>query len=109
MDIKSWFKDKISEIPEDYEEISPKEKTPKDIIIKTFILEDDVKLNSILNLLREGKTIAILNVAALRDKDYILKHIINKFSYVCEEINGDFVKLSELWYIATPKDIKYEK
>lgn len=107
--IKSWFRDKISEIPEEYEEIPHKEKRPKDIIIRTFILDDDVKLNSMISLLQEGKTIAILNVAALRDKNYILQHIINKLKYNAEEINGDFVKLSEFWYLATPTDIKFEK
>ncbi len=73
------------------------------IMVKSFVVEsfDDIKES--LNALREGYTIALINIRPLKDKDIVeLKRTINKLKKTCDAIEGDIAGISEDWVVVTP-------
>jgi SepF-like predicted cell division protein (DUF552 family) len=73
------------------------------IMVKSFVVEsfDDIKES--LNALREGYTIALINIRPLKDKDIVeLKRTINKLKKTCDAIEGDIAGISEDWIVVTP-------
>jgi len=93
------------EFGEDYLEIDtdaqPMRKSK--VLVKPFIVREfqDVKL--ILDCLREGYTIALVNIKPLKDKDLIeLKRVVNKLKKTCDAIDGDIAGFGEDWLVATP-------
>ena len=87
------------EFGEDYLEIDtdtqPMRKSK--VLVKPFMVREfqDVKL--ILDCLREGYTIALVN------KDLIeLKRVVNKLKKTCDAIDGDIAGFGEDWLVATP-------
>ena len=62
---------------------------------------DDIK--ETLDVLREGYTIALINIRPLKDKDIVeLKRTINKLKKTCDAIEGDIAGISEDWIVVTP-------
>ncbi|MCD6589770.1 cell division protein SepF [Candidatus Woesearchaeota archaeon] len=88
----------------DYVEIGPdtQEEGTK-VIVRPFVLNDFSDIKLILDTLREGYTIAIINIKPLREKDIIeLKRAINKIKKTIEVIGGDIAGVGEDYIIATP-------
>ena len=90
---------------EDYVEIdtnkvrSPKEK----IIIRPFTMNDFSDTKAILDALREGKTIALVNIRPLKDKDVVeLKRSVSKLKKTCDAVEGDIAGFGEDWIVVTP-------
>jgi len=53
--------------------------------------------------LREGTTIALINIRPLKDKDIIeLKRAVNKLKKTCDAIEGDIAGFGEDWIVVTP-------
>ncbi len=107
----SKIKDKIigpsvdyDDIGEDYLEIdSAKDFEKSKILVKPFMIQtfEDVKMP--LDSLREGYTIALINIKPLRDKDLIeLKRAINKLKKTTDAIGGDIAGFGEDWIVVTP-------
>tara|TARA_Y100000310_G_C20673065_1_gene811356 strand:- start:1182 stop:1589 length:408 start_codon:yes stop_codon:yes gene_type:complete len=79
--------------------IGPKSK----VIVKPFIVEDFVDIKPALDSLREGYTIALINIKPLKEKDMIeLKRAVGKIRKTCEAIDGDVAGFGEDWLVATP-------
>ena len=56
-----------------------------------------------LNDLREGFTVALLNVKLLKDKDVTeLKRAVSTLKKTCNAINGDIAGFGDDWLVATP-------
>ena len=73
------------------------------VIIRPFVVEEFTDIKPILEVLRDGYTIALINVKPLRDKDLIeLKRAIIKIKKTCEAIDGDIAGFGEEWMVATP-------
>ncbi len=73
------------------------------VLIRPFILEDFEDVKSILDALREGRTIALVNIAPLRNKDLVeLKRAINKLKKTCDAINGEIAGFSEDFIVISP-------
>lgn len=73
------------------------------IIVRPFILDDFEHIKDILDALREGRTIALINIKPLRDKDIVeLKRAINKLKKTCDAIEGDVAGFGEDWIAAVP-------
>jgi SepF-like predicted cell division protein (DUF552 family) len=96
------------DIPEseraEYIEVSsePQKKSSK-INIRPFILETFEDVKPILDALREGYTISLINIRPLKDKDLVeLKRAINKLKKTCEAIDGDIAGFGEDWIAVTP-------
>lgn len=89
---------------EEYVEIdlSQDDKRSK-VLIKPFILKKFEDTNEILNSLREGYTIAIMDIQHLRKKDVIeLKRSISKIKKTTEALGGSIIGFGENLVIATP-------
>jgi SepF-like predicted cell division protein (DUF552 family) len=54
--------------------------------------------------LREGSTIALINIRPLKEKDLVeLKRAINKLKKTCDAIAGDIAGFGEDYIVATPE------
>ena len=75
---------------EDYLEIDlEQERKDNKVIVKLFELKDYEDSNSILNALREGYTIAIIDIKVLKKKDPIeLKRAVSKIRKTSEALEG---------------------
>ncbi|MBR9699753.1 cell division protein SepF [Candidatus Woesearchaeota archaeon] len=78
------------------------EKSAK-FLVRPFILDDFENIKPILDALREGHTIALINIKTLKDKDLVeLKRAINKLKKTCDAIDGDIAGFGDDWIAATP-------
>ncbi len=73
------------------------------VLIRPFMLEDFEDVKPILDVLREGRTIALVNIKPLKDRDLIdLKRAINKLKKTCDALDGEVAGFGEDYVIATP-------
>ena len=73
------------------------------IIVRPFIIEDFTDVKAILESLREGTTIALVNIKPLKDKDLIeLKRAINKLKKTTDAIEGDIAGFGDDYVVVTP-------
>jgi len=97
--------DIIDEAEQDgYVEIGPDSKdSSSKIIVRPFMLESFEGIKEILDVLREGHTIALVNIKPLKDKDIIeLKRAINKLKKTTDAIEGDVAGFGDDWIAAVP-------
>ncbi len=90
---------------EDYVELNTdvSEDTSSKIIVRPFNLEDFSDVKPILDSLREGYTIALVNIKPLKEKDIIeLKRAINKIKKTCDAIEGDIAGFGDDFLIVAP-------
>ncbi len=72
--------------------------------IRPFVLRKFDDVNDILNSLREGYTIAVIDIQHLRKKDVIeLKRAISKIKKTTEALEGSITGFGENIVIATPQ------
>jgi len=96
----------------DYVEIDSAaiEKSKKKVIVKTFFLDDFEDVKPILDDLREGNTIALVNIKPLKDKDIIeLKRAINKLKKTCDATQGEIAGFGEDYIVVTPAFAKIHR
>ena len=80
-----------------------KEKKEKKVLVKLFNLRQYDDINNILNALREGYTIALVDMKTLRQKDPVeLKRAISKIKKTVEALEGSIAGFGENTIIATP-------
>ncbi|MFW6230593.1 MAG: cell division protein SepF [Nanoarchaeota archaeon] len=73
------------------------------ITVRPFVLEDFSDVKPIIDALREGYTICLVNIKPLKGKDIVeLKRAINKLKKTCDAIAGDVAGFGEDWIVATP-------
>jgi len=79
------------------------EKREKKVLVKLFNLRQYDDINNILNALREGYTIAMIDMKTLRQKDPVeLKRAISKVKKTVEALEGNIAGFGENTIIATP-------
>ena len=104
--VKKWgFDEDQGEFEEEYLELdtSVKKGPGSKIIVRPFILEDfsDVKL--VLDSLREGHTVCLVNIKPLKDKDLVeLKRAINKLKKTTDALSGDIAGFGDDYLVVTP-------
>lgn len=111
MNVFDWIKDKLNMDYEHYEDFNAEDgvSTKQErLAIKLFSLEKENDIKDIIEVLREGKTVIIINRGAIKE-DYVLRPLINKLRKTCDAIDGDIAGLSESWFIATPSFVKIDK
>lgn len=99
------LKKSFSRESEDYLELDlePEKKSSK-VSVRPFVLRKFDDVNDILNYLREGYTIAVIDIAALRKKDVIeLKRAVSKIKKTTEALEGSITGFGENIVIATPQ------
>ena len=73
------------------------------IIVRPFAISDFADVKSILDALRDGKTIALVNIKPLKDKDLVeLKRAINKLKKTCDAVDGDIAGFGDDYLVVTP-------
>ena len=112
MGILDKFKDKLKakdyypeELSDDYVEIDTEvSKGPKaKIVVRPFVIEDFSDIKPALDSLREGTTIALINIKPLKERDIVeLKRAVNKLKKTCDAIDGDIAGFGEDWIVVTP-------
>ena len=94
------------EFTDDYVEINarPIDKSGKaKVVVRPFIIEDFADVKPALDALREGYTVALINIKPLKDKDLVeLKRAVSKLRKTCEAIEGDIAGFGEDWIVVTP-------
>jgi len=93
------------EFGEDYLEIDssnqPARKTK--VVVKPFIIKEFQDVKHVLDALRDGYTIALVNIRPIKEKDMIeLKRVVNKLKKTCDAVDGDIAGFGEDWLVATP-------
>jgi len=103
IDFKKMFKKDVME--DDYVEIdvgsgaASKEK----IKVRPFTLRGFDDVNEVLNSLRDGYTIAVIDIKTLRSKDIIeLKRAVSKIKKTVDAIEGSIAGFGENTLIVTP-------
>jgi len=92
-------------LTEDYVEITPEaQKSEKaKLLVQTFKLDNFESIKPILDSVRTGSTIAIVNMLPLKDRDSIgLKRVIDKLKKTVDANDGDIAAFGEHWLIVTP-------
>jgi len=100
------YEDYPEEFQDDYVEIGgdSKERPSKArILIRPYVIEDFSDIKPTLDALREGTTIALLNIKPLKEKDIVeLKRAVNKLKKTCDAIDGDIAGFGDDWIVVTP-------
>ena len=99
------------DLENDYIEIDlGKEDRKNKVIVKLFVLKNYDEINEILNALRDGYTIAIIDIKTLRQKDSIeLKRAVSKIKKTIEALEGNIVGFGDNIVIAAPSFAKIQK
>jgi SepF-like predicted cell division protein (DUF552 family) len=105
--VKSWgFDDEASEeVEEEYLELdtSAKKIGSSKVVVRPFILDDFSDVKEIVDTIREGYTIALVNIKPLKDKDLVeLKRAINKLKKTCDATGGDIAGFGDDYIVVTP-------
>jgi SepF-like predicted cell division protein (DUF552 family) len=89
---------------EEYLEIDlGKEEKETKVMVKLFSLKQYEDVNEILNALREGYTIAIIDIKQLRQRDAMeVKRAVAKIKKTIEALEGNIQGFGENIVIATP-------
>ncbi len=78
-------------------------KTDSKVIVRPFVLDDFSGIKQILEALRDGYTIALINIKPLRDKDLIeLKRAINKLKKTTDAMEGSIAGFGEDYIVIAP-------
>ena len=73
------------------------------LTVRPFVIEEFEHIKPILDALREGHTIALINIKPLKDKDLVeLKRAINKLKKTCDALDGDIAGFGDNWIAAVP-------
>jgi SepF-like predicted cell division protein (DUF552 family) len=91
---------------EEYYEIDVNSAAPKEnkVTVKPFVLRQFDDINEVLNTLREGYSIAVVDIKPLKTKDIIeLKRAISKIKKTVDALEGSIAGFGDHTIIATPQ------
>jgi len=87
-----------------------KEEPEQKVLVKLFTLKDYEEVNTILNFLREGYTIAVIDIKTMRQKDPIeLKRAVSKIKKTCDAMEGNIAGFGENVVVVAPSFAKIHK
>ena len=92
---------------QEYVELGTDAASQAKVIVRPFMLDDFEDVKPILDALREGYTVALVNIKPLKEKDLVeLKRAINKLKKTCDAIDGDIAGFGEDYLVAVPSFAK---
>jgi SepF-like predicted cell division protein (DUF552 family) len=96
---------------EEYVEIDLEQSEKENkVAVKLFTLRQYEDVNEILNALREGYAIAIVDIKTLRQKDSIeLKRAVSKIKKTADALEGNIAGFGENTVIITPSFAKIHR
>lgn len=98
--------EELKDVEEEYVELDSEPQVVHDtkVVVRPFNLEDFDDVKPILDTLREGSTVCLVNIKPLKDKDMIeLKRAISKLKKTCDAIAGDIAGFGEDYIIVVPE------
>lgn len=101
----SFDDDDMSEAEDEYVELNTdaENATSSKIVVRPFVLDDFSDVKTVVDVLREGYTICLLNIRPLREKDMVeLKRAINKLKKTIEATGGDIAGFGEDYIVIAP-------
>jgi len=104
-DIKNMFGKKKEGSDDEYIEIDTSRDSVKrqKILVRPFILKEFDDVNPILDSLRTGYTIALVDIRYLKGKDMVeLKRAISKLKKTCDALEGNIAGFGDNMLIITP-------
>ena len=82
---------------------APSDDARSKVIVKPFMLENFEDIKPVLDSLREGHTIALVNIRPLKESDMSeLKRAINKLKKTCDAIQGEIAGFGEDFIVVCP-------
>ena len=73
------------------------------VIVRPFTLKEFEDVKEVLESLRKGNTIGLVNIKPLKEKDILeLKRAINKLKKTCDADEGEIAGFGEDWIVVTP-------
>ncbi|MFT4283099.1 MAG: cell division protein SepF [Candidatus Woesearchaeota archaeon] len=98
--------DEMPEAEDEYVELNTNYSDSSDnqkVVVRPFVIDDFVDVKPVLDALREGNTVCLLNIKPLREKDIVeLKRAINKIKKTIEAVSGDIAGFGEDYIIVAP-------
>lgn len=80
------------------------------VVVKPFVLRTFDDTNDVLNAIREGYTIAVIDIKTLKTKDVVeLKRAVAKIKKTVDAIEGSIAGFGENMVIVTPKFAEIHK
>ena len=109
--IKKALKGNGEGVQEDYLEIDlNQEQKDSKVLVKLFVLKKYDDVTPILNALREGYTIAVIDIKTLKQKDPIeLKRAVSKVKKTADALEGNIAGFGENLLIVTPSFAQIQK
>ena len=109
--IRKAFRRSGSASDEEYIEIDLEHQEQENkVLIRLFVLRQYEDVNEILTALREGYTIALVDIKTLRQKDPIeLKRAVSKIKKTADALDGGIAGFGENTLIVTPPFAKIHK
>ncbi len=112
-DFLSSLKDKLKGSNSEYEGVEKKEDyveldtdiedVKSKIVVRPFVLDEFEDIKPILDSLREGRTVALVNIKPLKEKDLVeLKRAINKLKKTTDAIEGEIAGFGDDYLVITP-------
>ncbi len=87
-----------------------REEPEQKVLVRLFTLKDYEEVNTILNFLREGYTIAVIDIKTMRQKDPIeLKRAVSKIKKTCDAMEGNIAGFGENIVVVAPPFAKIHK
>lgn len=102
---ESYDDDEGLQAQEDYVELNTEGERGKNsrVIVRPFVMNDFSDIKPVLDSLREGYTIALVNIKPLKEKDLVeLKRAVNKLKKTCDAIEGDIAGFGDDYVVITP-------
>jgi len=96
----------MDEVEDEYVELDTigavEEKKGK-VIVRPFVINDFSDVKIVLDSLRAGTTIGLVNIKPLKNKDLVeLKRAINKLKKTCDAIDGDIAGFGDDYLVVSP-------
>ncbi|MBS3073534.1 cell division protein SepF [Candidatus Pacearchaeota archaeon] len=93
----------------DYIEVDVGRETPRKskVVLRPFVLKSFDDINGVLEILREGYTIAVIDIKPLKTKDIVeLKRAIAKLKKTVDALEGTVAGFGENIIVASPSFVE---
>ena len=82
----------------------------KELEVRVFVLDSYDNIRDILDVIRNEKTMCLIDIHLLRNKDPDeLRRSIDKVKKTCEAVDGELVGFHENWVLAAPRNVHIHK
>ncbi len=86
------------------------EEGEKELDVRVFVLDDYENIRDILDVIRNERTMCLIDIHLLRNKDPDeLRRAIDKLKKTAEAVSGEIVGFHENWILSAPKNVHIHK